>query len=109
MGAVVCNLLDAIPEHLDHEVLDILARGTTTRIERIVSRAQCSPVGFWYDQEDHEWVIVLRGRARLALAQPNEEVELGPGDYITIQAHRRHRVEWTAADEATVWLAVHYR
>lgn len=30
------------------------------------------------------------------------------GDFINISAHRKHRVEWTTADESTMWLAVHY-
>ena len=33
---------------------------------------------------------------------------LAPGDFVHIPAHKRHRVEWTAADEPTVWLALHY-
>jgi cupin 2 domain-containing protein len=35
-------------------------------------------------------------------------VTLLPGDYIFIPAHERHRVEWTAEHEETVWLALHY-
>jgi cupin 2 domain-containing protein len=30
------------------------------------------------------------------------------GDYLHIPAHLRHRVEWTAENEVTVWLAVHH-
>ena len=30
---------------------------------------------------------------------------LAPGDYVLIPPHVRHRVEWTDADEPTVWLA----
>ena len=71
-----------------------------------MSWGQASPPGFWYDQPDAEWVAVLAGRARLALRAPDEVVELGPGDWIDIGAHRPHRVEWTAPDVATVWLAV---
>ena len=35
-------------------------------------------------------------------------IELKPGDFVNIPAHRRHRGEWTTPDEATIWLAVHY-
>ena len=28
-------------------------------------------------------------------------------DWVDIPAHRRHRVEWTAPGEPTVWLALH--
>ena len=35
------------------------------RIERIISHGHASPADFWYDQAQHEWVIVLKGAARL--------------------------------------------
>ena len=78
------------------------------RIERIVSTGQCSPEGFWYDQPDSEWVLLLQGAARLRFADEPEARELAPGDFIDIAAHRRHRVEWTPPGELTIWLAIHY-
>ena len=78
------------------------------RIERIVSTGQCSPPGFWYDQPEGEWVVVLRGAARLRFADETADRPLGPGDWVEIAPHRRHRVEWTAPDEVTVWLAVFF-
>jgi cupin 2 domain-containing protein len=38
------------------------------RIERIVSTGQASPPGFWYEQPQAEWVLLLQGEARLAFA-----------------------------------------
>ena len=35
-------------------------------------------------------------------------VEMKPGDFRNIPAHKKHRVEWTMPDEPTIWLAVHY-
>jgi cupin 2 domain-containing protein len=78
------------------------------RIEKIVSTGQASPAGFWYDQPQAEWVVLLRGRARLRFEDEAHSRALVPGDFVDIAPHRRHRVEWTAADEPTVWLAVHY-
>ena len=78
------------------------------RIERIVSRGHCSPPGFWYDQDLHEWVMVLEGRARLLFGGSEVPVQLEPGDHINIPAHTPHRVEWTDPDSETVWLAVFY-
>lgn len=78
------------------------------RIERIVSTGQCSPPDFWYDQAEGEWVLVLRGAARLRFADEAADRWLRPGDWVEIAPHRRHRVEWTAPDEATVWLAVFF-
>ena len=78
------------------------------RIERIVSSGQPTPEGDWYDQDQDEWVVLLRGGACIRLEDPEESIELLPGDFLNIIAHRRHRVEWTHADEPTLWLAVHY-
>lgn len=88
------------------ERTEVLARGGGVRIERIVSRGHASPPGFWYDQEEAEWVAVLAGRARLRFADEEAARELAPGDWVEIAARRRHRVEWTAPDVDTVWLAV---
>ena len=76
------------------------------KIERIVSHANPSPAGFWYDQDEDEWVVVLRGSATLEFAG-GEQVELKAGDYLTIGRHVRHRVARTS--EETVWLAVHLK
>ena len=86
---------------------ELLAR-PGLRIERIVSTGQCSPANFWYDQAEGEWVLVLRGAARLRFADEEADRWLGPGDWLEIAPHRRHRVEWTAPDEVTVWLAVFF-
>jgi len=78
------------------------------RIERIVSTGQCSPEGFWYDQPDGEWVLLIQGEARLQIADEAEARHLKAGDFVDIAAHRRHRVDWTPPGEITIWLAVHY-
>ncbi len=90
----------------DTERSDCLRLGPGARIERIVSWGQASPPGYWYDQAEGEWVVLLSGAARLRLQDPDEEIALAPGDWLWIAAHRRHRVEWTAPDVASVWLAV---
>ncbi len=102
------HLFDGIPPELHGELNDVLARGASTRIERIVSRGHASPPGFWYDQEETEWVVVVQGWARLRLETDDALLELRPGDHVTIPPHARHRVEWTAPDEDTVWIAVFF-
>jgi cupin 2 domain-containing protein len=77
------------------------------KVERIVSRGHTTAPDTWYDQESHEWVLVLRGRA-IVQFENEDPIPLGPGDHLNIPAHRRHRVTWTDPDQATVWLAVHY-
>jgi cupin 2 domain-containing protein len=76
------------------------------RIERIVSCGHASPEGFWYDQTQHEWIVVLKGAAKLRFE--DGMVDLRPGDFVNIPSHKRHRVEWTTPDETTIWLAVYY-
>ena len=95
-------------EYSADEVFEELVSTERVRIERIVSDGQSSPEGFWYDQEQDEWVMVLRGSAGLAFEGSDEVVNLNPGDWINIPAHKKHRVEWTDPDEKTIWLAVHY-
>jgi cupin 2 domain-containing protein len=89
------------------EVITEILVGPGVRIERIVSTGQASPPGLWYDQPWDEWVTVLAGAARLRFESESEDRDLGPGDHVFIQAHARHRVEWTSADPPTIWLAVH--
>jgi cupin 2 domain-containing protein len=78
------------------------------RIERIVSTGQASPPGFWFDQPDDEFVVLLAGAARLRFEADGLEFDLRPGDWVEIPPDARHRVEWTQADPPTVWLAIHY-
>jgi cupin 2 domain-containing protein len=101
------NLFADTPSALPQELVEILSESAGVRIERIVSHGHASPEGFWYDQDRAEFVILLRGAARLHLEGDNP-VEMNLGDWINIPAHRRHRVEWTTPDEPSVWLAVHY-
>ncbi len=103
------NLFANAPERSaeEEEVTTILAQFPGARIERILSTGQSSQPGFWYDQEQAEWVVLLSGSAGLLFEGEAAPRMLRPGDYIEIPAHARHRVEWTDADEPTVWLAVH--
>ena len=103
------NLFDKVGGVADGEFSEKLAGSATIRIERIVSRGQASPPGFWYDQEWAEWVVVLKGQATLRFDGRPAAVEMGPGDWMDIPPHARHRVEWTDPEQDTVWLAVHYR
>jgi cupin 2 domain-containing protein len=103
------NLFSEIPDGLREEVFTTLLKTGTFTLERIVSSGQATPPGEWYDQQTHEWVILLKGRAGLVFEGEKKVRTLQPGDYIHIPAHRRHRVEWTEAAQTTLWLALHYR
>jgi cupin 2 domain-containing protein len=101
------NLLAGLPPHQAAEQVERLVDGRNVRIERIVSTGQASPPGFWYDQPDDEFVVLLAGAARLRFERDDQSLDLKPGDWVEIPAHERHRVEWTQAEPPTVWLAVH--
>jgi cupin 2 domain-containing protein len=103
------NILTDIPENLDEEIFQNLLQSGSVRVERIVSQGHASPPSFWYDQDDGEWVLVLKGAAIIEFEDDPEPRRLGPGEYVNILPHRRHRVAWTDPNEPTVWLAVFYR
>jgi cupin 2 domain-containing protein len=102
------NLLSNIPTDLAGELVERLIEGRAFRVEQIVSRGHVSPLGFWYDQPEEEWVLVLQGSAKLRFEGEETLVQMDSGDCVEIPAHRRHRVEWTDPDQDTVWLAIHY-
>lgn len=103
------NLFDSLPASFPQELTEVLAANSRVRIERIVSQGHSSPDGFWYNQDENEWVIVLKGSARLRFEGNGDSiVELKPGDFVNIPAHQKHRVEWTMPEEPTIWLAVFY-
>jgi cupin 2 domain-containing protein len=102
------NLFADVPRRLADEEITTLLASTAVRIERIVSHGQASPPGFWYDQPQAEWVIVLAGRAELAFEGDAATTRMERGDWLHIPAHRRHRVAWTDPAQVTIWLAVHH-
>jgi cupin 2 domain-containing protein len=101
------NLFTNLPSDLPDELSTTLLEASNLRIERIVSHGHASPEGFWYDQDQYEWVVVLQGAARLQLE--DRTIDLGPGDHINLPAHTKHRVEWTTTDQPTIWLAIFYK
>ena len=108
MMADLTNLFADIPEDVPEELIQAILSTPGLRIERIVSLGHASPEGFWYDQETDEWVLLVKGAARLRF-EGEEPIELRAGAFVNIPAHRRHRVEWTDPQEPTIWLAIHYR
>ncbi len=101
------NLLADIPREMPEEIIGEILRTDAFRIERIISRGQASPPGFWYDQETDEWVLLVKGSAFLRFFD-GREITLAAGDYLLIPRHVRHRVERTDPEGETVWLAVHF-
>ncbi|MEA3240113.1 MAG: cupin domain-containing protein [Pseudomonadota bacterium] len=102
------NIFSNLPDPGADEWLETLLQTEGFHLERIISYGHISPDNFWYDQDHPEWVILLSGGARLVFADQNEEIELRPGDYLNIPAHRKHRVVWTNPDQPSIWLTIHY-
>lgn len=99
------NLLKALPDASRDEVFEILAQGQDVTIERITTQGQTSEQ--WYDQDRHEWVLLMQGQAKLCFSD-GREITLTAGDHITLPAHCRHKVSWVDPEQTCVWLAVHY-
>ena len=100
------NLFDQMPTALPEELFTVLVENENVKIERIVSDGHASPEGFWYDQKENEWVLLVSGSAVLTVG--DERVELNTGDHLFIPAHQRHRIESTSSTEKTIWLAVFF-
>jgi cupin 2 domain-containing protein len=103
---MITNLFTNLPSNLPKELFATLTEAPGIRIERIVSQGHCSPDGFWYDQDQAEWVLAPKGAARIQFEE--RVLELRPGDFVNISGNQKHRVAWTTPDEPTVWLTVHY-
>lgn len=102
------NIFTKVKDHLPEEEFLELASSEYIKIERIVSTGHRSPEGFWYDQENSEWILVLVGCGVVEF-EDGRVVDLNPGDYLNIPAHQKHRVKETSPNEPTVWLAINYR
>jgi cupin 2 domain-containing protein len=77
---ILANFFAGLPRNLPGEFLPRCLEAAHVRIVRIGSHGHGSPEGFWYDQDRHEWVIVLKGTARLRFE--DKTVEIKPGDFV---------------------------
>jgi len=78
------NLLSPLPDARAAEQIQTVLTRPGLRVERIVSLGQASPPGFWYDQAEGEWALVLAGTAKLRFADEPEARLLRPGDWLDI-------------------------
>jgi cupin 2 domain-containing protein len=103
------NLFENVPETCKTEFFETLFVNKGLKVERIISEGQATPSGQWYDQDWDEWVILLQGSAGILFKGDKADIVLKPGDYLSIPAHRKHRVEWTDPRNKTIWLAIHIK
>ena len=99
----IANILDNLPEDL----FETLVKNDHVHIERITSKGHTTPEEGWYDQDMNEFVLPVKGAARLEF-EDGHVVNMGAGDWLEILAHQRHRVAWTDEEVETVWVGVHY-
>ncbi len=104
----VQSLFAALNTDAATEQFTTLLQTENLHLVRIISTGHSTPDGEWYDQAENEWVLVLQGSARIRFADDDGPRILGPGDYLNIPAHARHRVDRTDPDQPTIWLALHY-
>jgi cupin 2 domain-containing protein len=102
------NLFENIPAKLDDEFVENILITENFKVERIVSECHSAPENFWYDQPDNEFVLLIKGSACIGFENGINQI-LKPGDHLIINAHEKHRVEWTDKEVKTVWLTIHYK
>ena len=100
------NLLSSPSPMAGQETITVLVEQPGLRLEQIHSCQSSSPTDFWYNQSEHEWVVLLQGSAQLRFADEEMPRQLSQGDCLLISAGRRHRVVSTDPAPGCVWLAL---
>lgn len=83
------------------ELTEAVAELGGVAVEQTLSGALSAPAD--YEQDHDEWVVLLAGGATLVV--DDESLDLGPGDWVFLRAHRPHRLLETRP--GTSWLALH--
>lgn len=102
----VSNMCQPMPDNEGLEKSYSLVSSKALELEKIVSYGQATAAGQWYDQTHDEWVMLVKGTAVLRM-DPGGFLTLNAGDFLTIAAHHKHRVEQCSAD--AIWLALHMK
>ncbi len=97
------NLFDIKGLSADAEQFEELLSNTHIKLERIVSFGHPTPQGEWYDQDETEWVALIKGSATLVY-KDGLTTEMKAGDTLLIPPHLQHRVE--SVSEDAVWLGL---
>jgi cupin 2 domain-containing protein len=103
------SILSGICPPQGQETTTVLLETPQLRLERIHSCSASSPEGFWYDQAEPEWVLLVQGSAQLQFADEEKPRTLACGDVLLISAGRRHRVLASDPPPGTIWLALFWR
>ncbi|MCX6074612.1 MAG: cupin domain-containing protein [Campylobacterales bacterium] len=96
------NLYELPNPALDTEHFQTLFHNQSLKIEAI--RSHLTQAGEWYDQDEDEWVLLIRGNAQLHVN--DHIVTLQAGENLFLPKHTRHQVLNTSKD--ALWLGVFY-
>ena len=99
----VINFLDNIPPQSKDELFETILTNGNIKVERIVSYGQTTPEDFWYDQDEDELAVILKGSAKIKYDDGKID-NLKVGSSLFIKAHKKHQVVYT--ENPTVWLAL---
>jgi cupin 2 domain-containing protein len=83
-------------------------RGEKFVAEKIISNGFKSAGNDWMSEDSDEWVILLKGKAKLEL-ENGEVLNLKPGDSFIIPANTKHKILYTSNKPFCCWLAIHYK
>lgn len=99
---------DGLTISQDKEYTESFIKREHLSLERIISKGHITPPGYWYDQDQDEWVVLLKGRASIEF-ENRHVIHLEEGDYLMLQAGLKHRVIYTSKDPPCIWLALHIK
>jgi len=78
------------------------------KIKKIISVSYSDDNNKWYDQDEDEWVMVLRGKAGIKFSD-GEIINMQEGDYIFIPQHKKHQIIYTSNNPPCFWLAIYLK
>lgn len=94
------NIYEIKEPEIGKEAFVTLHQSSTLKIEAIRSRLTIA--GEKYDQEEDEWVILVRGSATIEIEGINHSLK--EGDSLFLERHTRHQVLSTS--DNALWIGV---
>lgn len=101
------NFFNSLNLKSNKEQFTELIKGRSFTAEKIISNGFKSPENKWMSEVNDEWVILLKGRAKLEF-ESGDIINLKSGDYLRIPAKTKHRVLYTSKKPFCYWLAIHF-
>ncbi len=105
-GRLLQNIFSVGSEERCAETEKLLFAVQKGRAVAINSPGTASIDGYWYDQTEDEWVLVLAGEGEIEWSDGSKKL-LHPGDSVFIPAHEKHRVSYASSKPPCVWLAIY--